>query len=363
MTPYFDNGNGITLYAGDCRGVIATFDAGSVDACVTDAPYDLTAKSRNGSQRQNDPATPFGRHRLQSAGGFMGQRWDATGVAFDPATWDAVYRVLKPGAYLIAFGGTRTYHRMACAIEDAGFEIKDCLCWLYGSGMPKHTSLLKPAWEPIVLAKKRGQGAINRDACRIGGANTHRPNGTIGYHGGGNGRGSIGGSDSGRVPANVILDEMAAAILDASVPPSISRIGKPRKSEKPGNGWGATHTGAEYADDGGPSRFFYCPKVDDDERNRGLPIGMVNNHPTVKPASLMQWLVKLVALPGQTIIDPFCGSGTTGIACNREGILFRGIDLSDHYLDISRYRIVGDAPLFSALPIAHWNWDDHGAAK
>lgn len=121
----------VRLILGDCLDVLPTLDVGSIDACVTDPPYDLLSTS---------------------CGGFMGKRWDATGVAFRPETWEAVRRVLKPGGYLLAFGSTRTYHRLVCAIEDAGFTIRDTVIWLYGSGFPKAKSCLKPAWEPVTWA-------------------------------------------------------------------------------------------------------------------------------------------------------------------------------------------------------------------
>lgn len=245
------------LREGDCRDVLATLDANSIDSCVTDPPYEL---------------------------GFMGKKWDSSGVAFDPKTWEAVYRVLKPGAHLVAFGGTRTYHRMACAIEDAGFEIRDSLHWLYGSGFPKslnvskaidarlgaerevlgHTAnarpnrvgkatllsgkqtiggeitepatdagalwdgwgtALKPAHEPIILARKPlkgtvadnvleyGTGAINVDACRIAGSGaggswgTGRRDGGFMDTGSENGEGQPNGHqhDLGRWPSNLLL--------------------------------------------------------------------------------------------------------------------------------------------------------------
>jgi DNA modification methylase len=130
----------LTVIQGDCLEVMPTLPADSVDAIITDPPYGLS---------------------------FMGKHWDhgVPGVEF----WKAAIRVAKPGSYLLAFGGTRTYHRLACAIEDAGFEIQDCLSWLYGSGFPKHKSKLKPAWEPIIMARKPAPKAtlLNIDACRI----------------------------------------------------------------------------------------------------------------------------------------------------------------------------------------------------
>jgi len=158
------------ILTGDCRDILATMDAESVDAVVTDPPYELTAGKKGGSgERSLNLAHPAGRSRITTGGGFMGKQWDGTGVAFDPETWRAVYRVMKPGARLLAFGGTRTHHRMVCAIEDAGFVIEDTICWLYGSGFPKHKSKLKPAHEPICVAWKPDTRAtpLNIDQCRI----------------------------------------------------------------------------------------------------------------------------------------------------------------------------------------------------
>jgi DNA modification methylase len=130
----------IRLIHGDCREVLATLPADSLDACVTDPPYDLTAGKKGGTgQASVNLDSPYGRARITT--GFMGKPWDGTGVAFDPVTWRSVCCVLKPGAYLLAFGGSRTYHRMACAVEDAGFEIRDCIQWLYGSaGSPSRST-------------------------------------------------------------------------------------------------------------------------------------------------------------------------------------------------------------------------------
>lgn len=158
------------ILQGDCREVLATLDAESVDACVTDPPYDLTAKKRGGRGVASvNPNSPAGRSLIGTGngrGGFMGLAWDATGVAFDPATWAAVLRVMKPGAHLLAFGGTRTYHRMACAIEDTGFEIRDQLQWLYGSGFPKSLDVSKAidkaAGQPRQVVGVAGLGLGNR---------------------------------------------------------------------------------------------------------------------------------------------------------------------------------------------------------
>jgi site-specific DNA-methyltransferase (adenine-specific) len=334
----------VTLHLGDCLDVMRGMPDACVDAVVTDPPYGLA---------------------------FMGKHWDhgVPGVAF----WVEALRVAKPGAHILAFGGTRTFHRLACAIEDAGWQIKDCLSWLYGSGFPKHKTLLKPAWEPVVMAAKAGARVVNVDACRIGNESTRRPMGLLtskGIPGGGFGAPErlgnrpivgVSGSDSGRWPANVCLDEEAAAVLDAQSGMSVSRIGKPRASNAPGNGYGMTHTGAEYADSGGASRFFYVAKASRSEREAGLreafsatmgagigerehrpdePRAWVrNHHPTVKPVTLMRWLVRLVTPIGGTVLDPFMGSGTTGIACVREGRSFSGIEREESYFDIAQARI------------------------
>lgn len=364
----------VNLYAGDCREVMAALPAGSIDAIVTDPPYEL---------------------------GFMGKGWDKAGVAFDVATWRAALRVLKPGGHMVAFSGTRTYHRMACAIEDAGFEIRDMVAWTYGSGFPKsldvskaidkaagverrvvgtekvrdirnghgrgqgdgiHASnrdgpvymereltepgsdeaaewqgwgtALKPAQEPVCLARKplsegtvaanvlaHGTGALNIDACRVAtDESTVWPNGPIGYHGGGTG--GVGGGTTGRWPANLVHDGSEEVL--AGFPETKSGSRKAGEYQPLGmyanaiGEDGKRPSGMERAmpaldgDSGSAARFFYTAKADADDR-----IG--SKHPTVKPVDLMRWLVRLVTPPGGTILDPFAGTGTTGEAAWREG--------------------------------------------
>lgn len=131
----------VTVYYADCRDLLAELPAESVDAVVTDPPYDLTAGKKGGTGPASlNPNSPAGRARISTGGGFMGQSWDATGVAFDPQTWVAVMRVLKPGGHLLAFGGSRTWHRLAVAIEDAGFELRDSIAWIYSQGFPPEIS-------------------------------------------------------------------------------------------------------------------------------------------------------------------------------------------------------------------------------
>lgn len=371
----------------------------------------------------------------------MGKAWDNGAVAFDPATWEQALRVLKPGGHLLAFGGTRTFHRLTCAVEDAGFEIRDCLMWLYGSGFPKSLDVskaidkaegaerevvgvgrpvkrmipgadqdrtgswikdngrefvpstsrpatpeaaawegwgtaLKPAWEPIIMARKSlrgtvagnvrryGTGAVNIDASRIGssvggeraGERAGEPSAERRYAGRGSTTFSLlpgprGGDALGRWPANIALDEAAAALLDEQS----GERGGSGKASGPSlrgvhgsvalgvyNGLPDEREPAFYGDRGGASRFFYVAKADSEERSRGL--SWRNQHPTVKPVSLMSWLVRMVTPPGGTVLDPFLGSGTTAIAAIGCGFNWIGIEREAEYVELARQRI----GLFSA---------------
>ena len=375
----------LTIIHGDCVEVMAGMAEASVDAIVTDPPYEL---------------------------GFMGRGWDKSGIANDPKTWAAALRVLRPGGYLLSFGGTRTFHRMTVAIEDAGFEIRDCLMWLYGSGFPKSLDVskamdkaagaerevvgtkqvpdghafasekygrvpdartvpvtaprselakrwdgwgtaLKPAWEPIVLARKpligtvaanvekHGTGALNIDGSRIATSedmdrgvrstalgrmndDAWKPKPT-----------AAPGSPLGRWPANVVLDEHAAEMLDEQSGYSETRqVGRPRKPGGGGfqNGSSSSSSSSRF-DSGGASRFFYTAKADKLDRGAG------NTHPTVKPVDLMRWLVRLVTPPGGLVLDPFAGSGTTGQAALAEGRRCVLIEKEAEYVEgIERWR-------------------------
>jgi len=386
---------------GDCLDVLATLAEASSEACVTDPPYHLTG-------------TKGGRR------GFSGQAWDGGDVAFRPETWAAVARVLKPGAHLLAFGGTRTFHRLVCAIEDAGFEVRDAVAWLYGSGFPKSMNIgdgwgtaLKPGLELICLARKpfagtvaanvkqHGTGALNIEGCKLEthGTKWEHPRGGI-FATGPTESCERKKNTTGRWPANVCLDEEAAAALDEQSGKLNSGDFRPRSpsANKGGITYG-DYSGRRVAqcfggDSGGASRFFYTAKASVAEREAGLEglpaftgaeltgrkqrsagldnpragagrtagqsalgfgdgeiktivqgVGRRNQHPTVKPAALMQWLVRLVTPPGGTVLDPFTGSGTTGIAALREGFSFLGIEQSATYCELARARIVGDAPL------------------
>ncbi len=341
----------ITIHCGDCLDVVPTL--GQVDAVLTDPPYGLS---------------------------FMGKDWDhgVPGVRF----WETILAAVKPGAHLLAFGGTRTFHRLTVAIEDAGFEIRDCIMWIYGTGFPKSLDVskaidkatgaeresigirsvpdirggqmhannrgehhmiditlpatdaakqwdgwgtaLKPAWEPIILARKplsgtvaanvleHGTGGVNVAGCRVGVSKrvpTRRgisDSKIFGTFGGTDGTESGHNPSLGRWPANVIHDGSDDVTKLFPWAPS--------------------------------SRFFYCAKASQRER------GHANDHPTVKPIALMRYLARLITPPNGTILDPFVGSGSTLLAARDEGFSAIGIDTEKEYCDIARRRL-GELPI------------------
>lgn len=325
------------IHHGDCLEVLRTLPDCSVDAVVTDPPYGLS---------------------------FMGKRWDYDVPSVE--VWAECLRVLKPGGHLLAFAGTRTQHRMAVRIEDAGFEIRDMIAWVYGSGFPKSHNLkddwqgwgtaLKPALEPITVARKplvgtvaenvltHGTGALNIDGCRVEGVPPSVPqpvfNSPTGRTYGmktGEGRNGEMSQATGRWPANLIHDGSEEVV-------------------------GLT---------GSAARFFYCAKTSKADRDEGLDgfeekelkgmnasprkeHGEVrnsnmhrNHHPTVKPTALMQYLCRLVTPPGGVVLDPFMGSGSTGVAAMLEGFQFIGIEREAEYVAIARERIESRKDLFS----------------
>jgi site-specific DNA-methyltransferase (adenine-specific) len=316
------------LLEGDCLEVLGGLESGSVDAIVTDPPYGI---------------------------GFQHERWDSAAIRGVAASaghdrlspneaievWCGIWasecrRVLKPGAFLAAFGSPRTYHRLACGIEDAGLEIRDTLMWLYSEGMPKsrhypggRATTLKPAFEPVVLARRGlegttsetierfGTGALNAEACRVEGR--HPANVALGHDPG--------------CEAGECAPGCAVAVADACAGEGRKRLA--------------------------PSRFLYCAKASRAERDAGCerlperaldlfpgrgrgggkPGPVRNPHPTVKPLELMRWLVRLLCPPDGLVLDPFCGSGTTGAAAAIEGRAFCGIELEATYAEIARARI------------------------
>lgn len=294
---------------GDCTELLPMMPEGCVDAVVTDPPYGLVEPRSGASDFR--PRTDS--QKAARRGGFMGKKWDAEVPG--AAVWAAVLRVLRPGGYMLCMGGSRTYHRLACAVEDAGFEVRDCLMWLYGTGFPKGKSCLKPAYEPILLCRKPGRQVLplGIEACRVG---------------------------CGRWPANVChdgSDEIMDAFAEQSKAMGVHGAGhsgyrKARGKYRPSS----YHiTGAElfrYGDGGTAARFFYCAKASKAERDG-------NPHPTVKPLALMRWLVRLVAEPGGLVLDPFAGSGSTGVACVQEGRRFVGIEREAEYLAIAERRL------------------------
>ena len=452
------------LVGGDAIEAMQAMAENSVDAIVTDPPYGLEFMGKEWdalTMRGQINRSPDKPNRAVQPGPGSNSRGyidvDKRAMQEWHHAWATeALRILKPGGHLLAFGGTRTYHRLACAIEDAGFEIRDCLAWMYGSGFPKSLDVskaidkangvtdrpvtgekrgaerlrnqapngkrdgegrwgdevgrdpfthgavtpeaqrwngwgtaLKPAFEPIVLARKPlsernvaanvqrwGTGALNIDGCRIGeqgekitqprpthsldAASSWTKPPTVPFH--------YAEGAGGRWPANVTLDETAAAMLDEQTGELTSGsrreglVGGFGKGDIYGDGM--TALGATQGDKGGASRFFYCPKADREERNRGvytdaaqvfgpgtlpgsLSKPMQNTHPTVKPVELMRWLCRMVTPKGGTVLDPFTGSGSTGVAAMREGFEFIGVEREAEYVEIARARIVGDAPLFN----------------
>lgn len=367
----------VSILIGDCRERMAALDADSIDSCVTDPPYHLTSIVKRFGAANAAPAKvgKTGAYARASKG-FMGQQWDGGDVAFQPETWAEVLRVLKPGAHLVAFSGTRTYHRMACAIEDAGFEIRDQLAWTYGSGFPKSHNqpggwgtALKPAWEPICLARKplqgtvagniaaHGTGALNIDGCRIAhnedckmmAAQTDPAvmSGGGKVQQGGRHKPVLELKPEGRWPANIIHDGseevLAAFPTVASGQPSGVKAGGSKNVYGHFEG-GIAVTG--YGDEGSAARFFYCAKATTEERGEG------NNHPTVKPIDLMRWLCRLVTPKGGTVLDPFSGSGSTLVAADAEQFNAIGCELSPDYAEIAERRVRDAAGMFAQVQAA-----------
>lgn len=295
------------------------------DAVVTDPPYHLSPMQKRFGQASSSPAGN-GRdgalRRLSS--GFMGQQWDGGDIAFRAETWATVATILRPGAFLVAFGGTRTHHRLACAIEDGGFIIQDTIAWLFGSGFPKRRDMLKPAFEPIVLAyKPGGKRTMQVDECRIEGKYSAPGDyGTIGKSRAMDFRFTSAVSNAaGRWPANVChdgSDEVMAAFDVAGERSS----GKEVTRRETGTGHQGNVYGAEsrpaglltewYGDSGSAARFFFQAKADAEDR-------WGSRHPTVKPVDLIAWLVALVTPVGGMFLDPFAGSGTAAAAALRTG--------------------------------------------
>ena len=411
---------GSTVYHGDCLEVMDKMEKCSVDSIVTDPPYHLTSIVKRFGKEDAAPA----KHGtdgvfVRSSKGFMGKEWDGGDIAFQVETWRKCYELLKPGGHMIAFSGSRTYHRMAVAIEDAGFEIRDQCIWLYGSGFPKSHNIgngwgtaLKPAHEPMVLARKPlseksvadnvdkfGTGAINIDACRIEGEVKHPDTMPDFRDQGEQSKAAIGVdklsfgqtsnakrkelSDSdlldnqrGRWPSNVMHDgsEQIQEIFPETSSTEVSRQRTHKGIWSDNKDEDGDYMPA-YGDQGNASRYFYCAKTSKDERNSGLHgfdtkmmgmsggaqsvgegydkgqdiglnkvIARKNTHPTVKPVELMRYLVRLVTPKGGVVLDPFMGSGSTGMGAREEDFSFIGIEKEEEYYEIAKARIKNVKP-------------------
>lgn len=336
---------GVHLFPGECLASTLFIPDNSQDSVVTDPPYGIK---------------------------MMGHRWDYDVPSVE--IWQECLRVLKPGSYLLAFAGPRTHHRMCCRIEDAGFEIHDAIAWVSAQGMPKHRSKLKPAIELITLARKPAKLAtpLNIDLCRVppdgaddDAAYRAKCESVVGLDSNRNGNcyadWSAPRTDSysteGRYPSNLIHDGSPEVV--ALFPDSKGSGGSVPNVKITGYGGGAVGTGeSKYlggertkvdCGSGSAARFFarapftteelqataliYCKKASKQDRGSG------NEHPTVKPRSLMRYLIRLVTPPGGSVFDPFTGSGTTGVEAVANGFEFAGAEREPEYVEIARRRI------------------------
>jgi site-specific DNA-methyltransferase (adenine-specific) len=448
---------GSTIYNGDCLEVMDTIDKCSVDSIVTDPPYHLTSIVQRFGKEGSAPAQ-FGTDGAfaRASKGFMGKEWDGGDIAFQANTWRKCYELLKPGGHLIAFSGSRTYHRMAVAIEDAGFEIRDQCIWLYGSGFPKSHNIgreidkkqgndrevvgevragknalgqdsgwnkhnnrtqieitkgnsewegwgtaLKPAHEPMVLARKplseksvadnvmkHGTGAINIDGCRIEGQSedterkkvVRKARSTDGVWTDDNSGMKSEGSEyadadpRGRWPSNIMHDgsEQVQDIFPKTSSTEVSRERTHKGIWSAGELAESEQLMPAYGDQGNASRYFYCAKTSKEERNFGLhgfknqvaggmsdrsdgSLGSItmnkNVHPTVKPVELMRYLVRLVTPKGGLVLDPFMGSGSTGMGAREEDFRFVGIEKEEEYYEIAKARIKNVKPQLKLFDI------------
>lgn len=360
MTPYYADPL-VTLHVSDCIEVMAALEAESVDAVVTDPPYGLEFMGKawdgaNGFRRSLNPAD-VGRDDVFGRASRRGPEYRAGRLFMEWCEqWGAAaLRVTKPGGYLLAFGGTRTHHRLVCGLEDAGWIIRDELDWIYASGFPKGKANLKPAHEPIVLARKPGPlRPLAIDECRIGttdhlngGTYSKSPNdgGSENTFEGGPLRNGIGEyvQPSGRWPSNVLLSD--PELFDEPNPYVVGSGATSREGRFPGELTGTSMFGLEDHTDpdgerslgtGGYSRFFIVPKAPRHER---MIRGERSTHPTQKPVTLMRHLLRLVTPAGGVALDPFAGSGTTGVAGSIEGIRTILIEREAEYLEQAVDRI------------------------
>ena len=439
------------LHNGDCLNILKMMieDEVFVDSIVTDPPYHLNSIVERFGKDNSAPAQ-YGTDGAfkRASTGFMGKEWDGGDIAFRQETWELCLKVLKPGGHLLAFSASRNYHRMAVAIEDAGFEIRDQIMWLYGSGFPKSMNIgkaldkklgneresfgtklkkagdmrggnyvkggdyksieieitkgntewegwgtaLKPAHEPLVLARKplseksvvdnvlkHRTGGINIDECRVEGNDAKYPDTNPDFR------------DQGRQSKeNMGIDKLSFGQTENVKRKKVVR--KSRSDDSVFNNGNSSFRaeGTLYADadprgrfpsnvmhDGSgsikelfedKSKYFYCAKTSKAERNQGLDNFIKKNkvfngqspnaskdmkgveqkfttkpsaniHPTVKPIKLMKYLCRLITPKGGTILDPFMGSGSTGMAAKEENFEFVGIEKEEEYFNIATARI------------------------
>lgn len=334
----------MTILHGNCIELLAELPPDSFDACITDPPYHLSevphvSRIRFGGKRDDE--------RRTARAGFMGKAWDGGDIAQDPDTWRAIHRTLKPGAYLVAFGGTRTFAEMFVAIKAAGFEYRDTIAWLYGSGFPKGKACLKPAWEPIGLFRKPGAsthlqidaGRIATDEKLTGGGSpimrydgqNDRPCWGEGYE-----RTPTQGNTAGRWPANVAHDgsaEVEAAFAAfGNAGGGYGVRGKATRNALSDTLNADTGQTVGFGDTGTASRFYYCAKASKADRAG-------SKHPTIKPINLIRWLVRLITPPGGHILDPFAGSGTTAQAAHQESRQYTLIEQQAEYIEDIQRRV------------------------
>lgn len=430
-----------SIICGDCLDKLKELSDNSVDSIVTDPPYHLTSIVKRFGKDNSAPAK-FGTDGVfaRASKGFMGKTWDGGDIAYNVDMWKECLRVLKPGGHLLSFSGTRTYHRMAVAIEDAGFEIRDMIEWIYGSGFPKSLNIgkavdkmegnerevvgkitqpgstnsrvamgngwqkkpdltkgtseyegwgtaLKPSHEPICFARKplsektvvenvlkHGTGGLNIDESRVGSNEKIQVN--VDYKednqadGWGTKKCVTEEQQAKRFPANLIHDNSEE--VRECFPKTSKGSAKPRNRNTIGSFGMPNDATPEYSDSGNASRFFksiiYQAKASKSERNAGCD-GLEekekvfngqsnksssnmkdvekrfttqpkqNNHPTVKPIALMEYLIKMITPKGGTVLDMFMGSGSTGCACVKNGFDFIGIDMTPEYIEIAKARI------------------------
>ena len=415
----------IRVFHGDSRAVLKAFPDAHFDSVVCDPPYALVSivKRFGGANAAAAQVGASGAYARASAG-FMGKTWDTGETAFAVEFWAEVWRVLKPGGHVIAFSGTRTYHRLACAVEDAGFEIRDMVAWLYGSGFPKSHDVskgidkaagavreetgrvlsvtgnraeassamrtsglgavgvgaqahmetapatdaarqwqgwgtaLKPALEPVVLARKplqgtvaanvlaHGTGALNIDASRIHADDAKAQAYTVKRTAPGATQNATGETKQegvfyegltkdGRWPANVIHDgseEVVGAFPEtkSGLLQTHHKMAESENGSMSGKNYARSPNQDSFGDEGSAARFFYSAKADAEDR-------LGSKHPTVKPVDLMAYLVRMVTPPGGVTLDPFAGSGTTGVGAMRGGFGAVLIEREDDYVsDIMR---------------------------